>query len=164
MFIHYFTREIYILSHMKIQKCKTCKMCHWISLSDHNFMDNVQIHTKLYIFGELSIWNCRIRCLKCVLEFYKKVKKKYVKILSSENGVFFKQKCQHFQCFDMFPVSDFHKNLRRSRQMSNTLKSAVFFKKGFSFKRYCDFRRFSLDGTFFLGITTKLLLSLEIKR
>ena len=149
---------------MKIQKCKTGKMCHLISLSDHNFMDNVQIHTKLYIFGELSIWNCRIRCLKCVLEFYKKVKKKYVKILSSENGVFFKQKYQHFQFFDMFPVSYFHKNLRESRQMSNRLKSAVFFEKSFSFKRYCDFRRFSLDGTFCRGITTKPLLSLEIKR
>ena len=127
-------------------------------------MEIVRIHIKLYIFGELSIWNCRIRCLKCVLEFYKKVKKKYVKILSSENGVFFKQKYQHFQFFNMFPVSYFHKNLRESRQMSNRLKSAVFFEKSFLFKRYCDFRRFSLDGTFCRGITTKPTLTLEIKR
>ena len=87
-----------------------------------------------------------------------------MKILSSENGVFFKLKYQHFQLFDIFPVSDFHKDWKKSRQMSNKLKSEVFFEKSFLFKRFCDFRRFSLDGTFCRGITTKPTLTLEIKR
>ena len=64
----------------------------------------------------------------------------------------------------MFAVSHFHKNLRKSWQMSNKSKSEVFSENNFLFKRYCDFRWFSLDVTYGTGITTKLLLSLEIKR
>mgnify|MGYP003725542043 CR=1 FL=1 len=64
----------------------------------------------------------------------------------------------------MFLVSYFHKDLNKSRQISNKLESEVSFGKSFLFKRYCDFRRFSLDGTFCSGITTKPTLALEIKR
>ena len=47
-------RDIYI-SHMKIQMCKPLKICHSMCLTYYNFMDFAQIHTKLYIFEELSI-------------------------------------------------------------------------------------------------------------
>ena len=103
---------------MKIQKIIACQTCHSKFLKDYNFAHIAQIHIKLYIFGELSIWNWRIRRLNCVLEFYKKVKKSFMKIFSLENGIFFKNENQYFQFFDTFVVLDLHENFMKSWQIS----------------------------------------------
>ena len=85
------------VSRMKIQKHTACFLCHQMSLNDCNFLNIVRIHTKLYIFGELSIWNCWIRCLNCVLEFYKKVKKRFVNFNMSFSGQKFQKKIHKTQ-------------------------------------------------------------------
>ena len=127
-------------------------------------MEIARKHIKLYIFGELSIWNCRIRCLKYVLLYYKKVKKNMWKF-NLRNMVFFFNKniiiFNFLRCFWCHLFTKIWENLGRYLINSNPRS---FSKKAFYSKRFCDFRRFSLDGTFCRRITTKVTLTCEMKR